>query len=216
MRKCGQVHNWINERSPAILSSCDLPLVTLHPTWYTIHTRRVASHRDVPRLTVYSRDRLLIISRGVSGCSDTALPDSSTSRKRNRSLVKSHTTSWFPRRKGKNCLDTFFHRARIIGITSPRTNKIALIRRFVMNALYTAYNFARVSISQFLTFLLNITIKVPIHRWTNRRCELTVKDESRSISPGDAFANYFWWFDLSPRPIKLLRVTQTAGVSPDA
>ena len=59
-----------NERSPAILSSCDLPLVTLHPTWYTIYTRRVASHRDVPRLTVYSRDRLLIISRGISGCSE--------------------------------------------------------------------------------------------------------------------------------------------------
>lgn len=46
----------------------------LRPTWYTIHTRRVASHRDVPRLTVYSRararDRLLIISRGASGCGE--------------------------------------------------------------------------------------------------------------------------------------------------
>lgn len=132
----------------------------------------------------------------VAANTDTALPDLSISPQMrsytSRGLfVKPHMASW-SREEWKKLSRHFFSPCTIIGVISLRMNKTALIRRFVTNALYTAYVFTRVFVSQFLTLLLNITIKAPIHCWTNRRCELTVKDESRSISPGDAFANYFW------------------------
>lgn len=105
-------------RDPIVLRSAarDSPSHVIHDTYAT----GCPATGMLLRLTVYSRDRLLIISRGVSGCGEhryraTGLVENpakaivrAIARSRERVTRASHTASWSSRRRGKNCLDTFF------------------------------------------------------------------------------------------------------------